>query len=412
MKNNGNLQTPNAETRYSLFGENLSMSTSSNFSNINSSKKNLELYLDYCNRFSEEEKIIIEKFRKKYDNGEQIDTILKNDLDDYGKIVVKDYLEWVDQLPPKRMWWWYHLKKWLQKSFSKKSEPQRNQNNYGILQSDNFDINRYIQDRWKDQRDYFDKKSISAQKNYRRIQKWLIILSASSTLVISLHFNGVLNLLPSQDEIRQKETWNNYEICYNKLKTMRSCLNNDTITLDSLEKPLLIADKEITVLQEQYKLIYLLLQSNLNNDTVFLKTVVAPKDIQQMGKTWTFFHNLDIEKGLCAIFSFIIVLLTGFNRLMKHYEEWHRNRENCEKLNRELFNFHANVGVYQVKDDADLADSVLKKKNESKFVDRVETIINDYVKDMLSEKDKITQQQINEILGEYSKNQVTEQVHG
>ena len=178
------------------------------------------------------------------------------------------------------------------------------------------DIERYINERWYGQVDYFNKKAKKSQKKYYIFQTLMIICGALSSLAIALN-------------------------------------------VDEWFEP----------------------------------------------------HSVSIEKSICAICSFCVVLCSSFERLKKHLEEWMRNRKNCEKLKRELYSYNYNASAYSSFKPTEQAtvenDSELPKNNEknyekdSLFVERVETIINDYVDDLLSEHKNISDQEIKEIFKKF-----------
>lgn len=396
-------QTPKQDTHTNSKGENV-------FSKLNSLKLNAirddrayELYLEYNNRFSKRERDIIEFYRKEYNSSKDVLFIEK--LDEEAQKVIFDFIEWSEGLPSDKVpLLWYRFKNWVKKTFCrhKKQQKSNTESIQAIDPSKPIDINEYINTRVQNQINYFDKKSSESQTHYRRIQRAIIILSAASTLILSLHFNGVLDLCPNPEKQAEEERcklFDNYKDCYNILQENRSVLTGkDTTIFEVLPNPWTIEEQKWNMLYDYYKKSYKTLQNIRQNiqETTNIDSLPKPTELKEspQNKWWVFVQNIDIEKGLGALFSFIIVMITGFDKLMKHYDKWHRNRENCEKLKRELYSYYYNVDIYRNKE---------KNKKDGIFVARVETIINDYVRDMLNEKNKIIHEHAQE-LTEQNKN--------
>ncbi len=388
------------------------------------------LYLDYNKNFSTKERKVIDEFRQKYEENKDI-TVMET-MSNQDQKVISNFIRWSDSLPKMGLlgipYKCYQIKKLVKSLFSievdikKEEEPTKE-----YKDSDNsYNIKRYIKERWEDQRNYFDRKASISQKKYRCIHRWLIVLSALSALVISLHINGILGLYSTKDEKEKQQLCERYNTCYDSLKEQYTDLDStDKAMLDSLPVPPINwekADTQILKNNIQKANSILLKYPETVHCNCICKCICWNRVcnlfysvgnwlcsiwnwiVEVWWEFWWWIQSCDIEKGICAICSFVIVILTGFDRLMKHYEEWHRNRENCEKLNRELYNYHYNVGEYNSKDN--------DNKKESIFVDRVETIINDYMKDMLSEKNKFTKQQMDEMIEEVIKRNKTDDTGG
>jgi len=288
--------------------------------------------------------------------------------------------------------WLWNAIKWV---FIAPEEPPKPQTTIyqHIDPTTNIDINEYLKERVQDQITHFDNKAVESQKWYHRYQKIIIVCSAFSAFIISLNCNGIFSLVSSSEEKEEEERvklYENYKECYTIFKDIIET-EQDTATLELLPNPKEIAGKEWDTLMIYYKKCYKACSEKMNkNETNTFSDKVPHPSTQtkyEKSKLRDFIRNLDLEKGIVTLCSFLIVIVTGFDKLMKHYEKWHRNRENCEKLKREVYSYYYNVGVYQ--------------KSEEKnalFVERVETIINDYINDMLSEKNGITIEQIKELI--------------
>ncbi len=369
------------------------------------------LYLDYNKNFSTNERKVIDSFRLEYEKKQKDITVLENMSDKDQKAIVK-FIRWSDSLPKMGLlgipYKCYQIKKLVKSLFSIEIDIKEEESPKEFNKTPDININRYIQERWKDQRNYFDRKASISQKKYRCIHRWLIVLSALSTLVISLHINGILGVYSTKEE----KLYEMYNDNYNNLKEQYTSLDATVqAVLDSLPNPSEIKDKNTEALKVYNKKANDVISKLHKDDTdknsnwfsicwhIFLDWLcsVGKWIVEVWWQFWWWVQSCDIEKGICAICSFVIVILTGFNRLMNHYEEWKRNRENCEKLNRELYNYHYNIGEYKLRKGEE------EKKKESIFVDRVETIINDYTKDMLDEKYKFSKQQMDELEKEKTK---------
>ena len=261
-------------------------------------------------------------------------------------------------------------------------------------------INDYLKERVQDQITHFDNKAVESQQWYHRYQKIIIICSAFSAFIISLNCNGLFSLVSSSEERAEEERiklYENYKECYTIFQDNIK-KQTDSAALKLLPNPKEIADKEWDTLIVYYKKCYktcnVIQKENKGDSTDFNKLPNPTTQTKyEKSKFRDFIRNLDLEKGIVTLCSFLIVIVTGFDKLMKHYEKWHRNRENCEKLKREVYSYHYDVGVYQkVNKDKD------KYKKNALFVERVETIINDYIHDMLSEKNGLTIEQIKELI--------------
>lgn len=81
----------------------------------------------------------------------------------------------------------------------------------------NGDVEGYIDKRWRDQREYFSNKSVQMQGKFRRVQIFIILLSALSATVLALNFDDLFgkHLLQPDNEIFLKphKWYNNRIVC-------------------------------------------------------------------------------------------------------------------------------------------------------------------------------------------------------
>ena len=82
------------------------------------------------------------------------------------------------------------------------------------------DISAYIDKRWRDQREYFSNKSVQMQGKFRRVQIFIILLSALSATVLALNFDDLFgkHLLKIVDNeelifIKPHKWYNNRIVC-------------------------------------------------------------------------------------------------------------------------------------------------------------------------------------------------------
>ena len=89
-----------------------------------------------------------------------------------------------------------------------------------------------------------------------------------------------------------------------------------------------------------------------------------------------------LNKVLCAVLSLIVVIISGFDKLMQHQLEWIKNRDATESLKSEISKYKFGISPYSAVDE--------ENNNARLFVENVEAIISKDVSEFRSNRGRLS----------------------
>ena len=318
-------------------------------------------YMRFCENFSKDDIALIEKFRAVY-------TVKQNNLvssiqsfsEKEAKVIHK-FIDFAQDLPATKFTGL--LRRIFGISFKDKQKNET-KSYEDIIEEGNIDS--YISKRWLEQRKYFSKKSQKSQRKFHNHQIAIIILSAVSVVILSWDPDTVVrNAYNSQLETDSQHKYDSllpiYESYISKYnanlerqaENRRECESfkkeYDSLLNDYNYQEGAQARQKLDIFRKKYdslRIEYDLLVANevKKPDIDVIKSKLDVKSL----------YHPDIiswNKFICAVLSFIIVVISGIDKLKQHQLEWIKNRRATERLKSEISKYKFGIGSYSEEEE-------------------------------------------------------------
>ncbi len=358
-------------------------------------------YKRFAENFSKADIDLIEKFRAVYAAKQDNLVSAIQSFDEKEAIVIRRFMDFAQDLPATKFTGW--MRRIFGVSFKDKQKNETKSYEDAIKDGD---ISSYISKRWREQRRYFSNKSQQSQRKFHNNQIAIIVLSAVSVLILSLDIDSTIrDRYNSNLEQDAKYVYDSLQHVYDSVRIVYNInvlrqdrnreeyekLSNDSILNKELQKK---NREEYDTLRNEYELLKAKEVSAPDFDVIKAKLD---------NKSWYHPDLFSWNKLICAVLSFIVVIISGIDKLKQHQLEWTKNRNATERLKNEIAKYKFGVDPYQPIDPEELNliekaehgggnDTDNKKKsgkvsqNARLFVERVETIISNDVDEFLNNK--------------------------